>query len=124
VKALLAACAAMLLASVAYAAPFLYAEAYPSTATQPDAASFTVNGGAPIACQLEALSAGLRPKCDLASITAAGTYTLVLTVSRQPAIVNTSGGATNTQGSTASSAPFVYRLVTAPVAGPMPSVAP
>ena len=68
--------------------------------------------------------AGVRPKCDLAGITAPGTYTLVLTVSKTASITNTTGGATNTAGSVASSAPFSYRLVTAPVTGPILTVSP
>src|SRR5262245_47021647 len=62
------------------AGPFLVANAYPSTATQPTSAEFTINGGAAKPCTLEAVTAGKQPKCDLASITAAGDYTLVMTV--------------------------------------------
>jgi len=94
----------------AHAAPFLYADPYPATGTQPDAASFTINGGSPIACQLVSVTGGLQPKCDLASITTAGTYTLVMTVSKAPSITNTSTGATNDPGGSASSPPFAYVL--------------
>ena len=106
------------------AAPFLYADPYPSTGVQPDAASVTVNGGASAPCVLETVTAGVRPKCDLVGITAPGTYTLVLTVSKTASITNTTGGATNTAGSVASSAPFSYQLVTAPVTGPILTVSP
>lgn len=113
-----------LASSIASAAPFLYADPYPPTSVQPDSASFTVNGGTPVPCTIETVTGGVRPKCDLASITVAGSYTLVLTVAKAAAIVNGTGGATNTAGSSASSAPFVYRLVTAPVAGPTLTVSP
>lgn len=108
----------------AIAAPFLLADPYPATGVQPDAASLTVNGGAPITCQLVTVAAGLQPKCDLVSIVNPGTYTLVMTVSKSGGITNTTGGATNTTGSTASSSPFVYRLQTQAVAGPTLSVSP
>lgn len=116
--------ALLLAASPAMAAPFLIADPYPATSVQPDSASFTVNGGSPVACLLEAVTGGLRPKCDLASITTPGTYTLVLTVTKNAAITNGANTATNTAGSVASSTPFSYRLITAPVAGPVLSVAP
>ena len=116
--------ALVLASSQVSAAPFLYADPYPVTAVQPDAASLTINGNAPSPCVLETVTAGIRPKCDLAGITAPGTYTLVLTVSKAASIVNTTGGATNTTGSSASSVPFSYRLVTAPVTGPILTVSP
>lgn len=115
---------AALLAMPASAAPFLYADAYPATGVQPDAASFTINGGSPIACQLETVAAGVRPKCDLASITTPGTYTLVVTVTKAGGIANTSGGATVTQAGSASSAPFAYRLAGGSVPTPVLSVGP
>ena len=108
----------------AHAAPFLYADPYPSTATQPDSASLSVNGGAPISCLLEMVTGGKRPKCDLASITSPGTYTLVMTVSVAGGIVNGTNTATNTQAGSASSAPFSYTLKGGSVATPVLSVGP
>lgn len=115
---------AALVPAMVSAAPFLYADPYPPSATQPDAARFTVNGAAPIQCVLEAVTGGVRPKCDLASITAPGTYTLVMTVSRAAGIVNTTGGATNDPGGSAPSDPFTYVLRAGSVAKPVLSVAP
>lgn len=109
---------------VCSAAPFLYADPYPSTGIQPDAATVTINGGAAQPCQLVTVTNGLQPKCDLASISAAGTYTLVMTVTKAGGIVNTPGGATNTTGGTASSSPFTYRFQPGAVPGPVLSVAP
>lgn len=117
--------AALLLISTAtQAAPFLLADPYPASAPQPDSASFTVNGGAPVACQLVTVAGGVQPKCDLASITAPGTYTLVMTVSRAGGIVNGPNGATNTAAGSASSSPFAYRLLVGNVPTPVLSVAP
>jgi hypothetical protein len=114
----------LLAATPAMASPFLYADPYPSTSVQPDSASLTVNGGSPVACILETVTAGIRPKCDLSSITTPGTYTLVMTVTKSASITSGTNTATNTAGSSASSAPFSYRLITAPVAGPALRVAP
>ena len=108
----------------ASAAPFLYADPYAATGVQPDTASLTVNGGAPIQCQLMTVTAGLQPKCDLGSITTVGTYTLVMTVAKAASITNTTGGATNTGGGTASSAPFSYVLRSGNVSAPVLRVAP
>lgn len=106
--------------SLCAASPFLTADVYPATATQPDGASVTVNGGAPIACVVESVTGGVRPKCDLASITTSGTYTLVLTVTRSANCAPSAGGSTCTGAGSASSAPFAYvwraGSVTAPVA--------
>ena len=99
-----------LFAFAAQAAPFLYSEAYPATGAQPDAATVTINGGAPVTCTVQTVTAGKQPKCDLASITSPGTYTLVLTVTKAAGIVNTTGGATNDPGGSASSSPFAYVL--------------
>ena len=108
----------------ASAAPFLYADPYPATGVQPDTASLIVNGGAPIQCQLVTMTAGLQPKCDLGSITTVGTYTLVMTVAKAASITTTPGGATNTGGGTASSAPFTYVLRSGNVSAPVLRVAP
>ena len=111
-------------AGAANAAPFLYADPYPPTATQPDTARFTINGGAPISCTLETVTGGIRPKCDLASITTPGTYTLVMTVSKAATITNGTGTATNDPGGSASSDPFAYVLRAGSVSKPALSVAP
>lgn len=91
----------------ATAAPTLTADPYPTTVVQPDSASFTVNGGAPIACTLPVSAAGKTPTCDLASITVPGTYTLVMKVTKA-AGCNAEGNECWPEGS-ASSAPFVYK---------------
>lgn len=111
-------------AASAQAGPFLYADPYPPTSVQPDAASLTINGGTPISCTLVSVAGGLQPKCDLASITTDGTYTLIMTVSKAASIATSPGGATNTAGGSASSAPFSYRLLRAPVATPALRVGP
>jgi len=77
--------ALLLLAASAHAAPYLYAEPYPltnETAVQPSEAHMTINGGPAIACELIAVGSegAKQPKCDLASITAPGQYTLLMTV--------------------------------------------
>jgi len=109
----------------AQAAPFLIADPFgPDSATvmQPDAASISINGGPPIACTLAAVAApagGKRPVCDLASITASGTYPIVLTVSRAPSCANTGPNAGQcTAGGSASSAPFGYTARSGSVAAP------
>jgi hypothetical protein len=100
------------------AAPFLTPDPYPATGTQPDSASMTINGGSPVACSLATVTGGIQPKCDLASITSPGSYTLVLTVVKNASIVNGTNTATNTAGSQASSAPFVYVLNATAIASP------
>jgi hypothetical protein len=45
-------------------------------------------------------------------------------VTKSASITNNTNTATNTAGSSASSAPFSYQLITAPVAGPTLRVAP
>lgn len=119
---------ASLLASMfplcANAAPFLMANPYPSTVTQPDGASYTINGGTPVACTIETVAGGVQPKCDLAGITAAGTYTLVMTVTRSANIVNGTNTGTVTQAGSASSVPFSYVLRSGAVTGPTLTVAP
>lgn len=114
---------ALLLSVSAHAAPFLYADPY-STTNAPDSATFTVNGGTPQPCELITVQGGIRPKCDLGGITAAGTYTLVMTVSRAASIVNGTNTATNTAAGSASSANFTYVLRTEAVGGPTLRVAP
>lgn len=113
-----------LVAGSATAAPHLYADPYPATGVQPDAAEFTVNGGAPQPCELVSVAGGVQPKCDLAALTAPGTYTLVMTVTKAGGIINTPTGAVNTSGGSASSAPFRYELVIDGVGTPTLRVAP
>jgi hypothetical protein len=104
-----------LAASVAaFAAPSLLADPYPATAPQPDAVTFTVNGGAPQACVLTAVAGGLQPRCDLAGLTA-GTYTLVMTASRAAGCQ----GSTCWDAGSASSAPFSYTRAASAVAAPI-----
>lgn len=118
--------AALLAASApAFAAPTLTMDPYgPDTATvaQPDAAEITINGGAPIACQLVAVSSpagGKQPRCDLSGITSSGTYTLAVTVKRAASCGNTSATAGQcTFGGSASSAPFAYTARSGSVAAP------
>lgn len=97
----------LLLPLTVLAAPFLQGDAYPANGPQPDAVSFTVNGGAAVACQLVAVANGIQPKCDLASISTPGTYTLVMTVSAKGGV---SGGNQYTLPGSASSSPFSYVL--------------
>lgn len=115
-----------LLCSLSQAAPFLTADPAPLTAVQPDSASVTVNGGAAAACVVTPPSAtvGASARCDMSGITAAGTYTLVMTWCNKGGIVNTPGGAVNTAAGCASSTPFSYKLQTAAVPGPTLSVSP
>lgn len=94
--------------SLCAANPFLVADPYPATGTQPDGASVTVNGGSPLNCTIETVTGGVRPKCDLASITTPGTYTLVLTVTRSAGCTSTANGSTCTAAGSASASPFSY----------------
>lgn len=107
-------CALLLASLTAHAAPHLYADPYPSTGVQPDSVTMTVNGGAPIACTLETVPGGKQPRCDLAGITAAGTYTLVMTASRAAGC----SGSTCWAAGAASSAPFSYTRQASAVAAP------
>lgn len=109
----------------AQGAPFLLADAYPpdsATALQPDSASITINGGAPIACALLSVTTpanGKRPVCDLASVTSSGTYAVVLTVSRAPSCVNTGPNAGEcTPGGSAATGPFAYMRKSGTVGAP------
>lgn len=113
-RALLFACS-MAACSAAMAAPTLTADPYPTTVTQPDTASFTVNGGAPIACTLPVSAAGKTPTCDLASITVPGTYTLVMTVTKAAGC--NAAGECWPEGS-ASSAPFSYKWLASGASAP------
>ena len=87
-----------LTAGVVVAAPFLQSSPYPVTGVQPDSVSMRINGGAPIPCTLVVEADGaLTPKCDLASLTVAGTYTITMTVVKADIF--------------ATSNPFTYTLV-------------
>lgn len=105
----------------AIASPYLVSDPYAATGPQPDEASFTVNGGAPIPCVIESVTGGVRPKCDLSSINTAGTYTLVLTVK---ALGGVAGGNTYTAPGSASSAPFAYTFKSGNVTIPLPKLIP
>jgi hypothetical protein len=102
---------------------WLYADPYPATALQPDAAAVTVNGGAPIACTLEAIPAGLRPACDLSALPL-GVATLVLTVSVQAKCINSAGGAVCNAAGSASSGPFRYESKAGSATAPVLRAAP
>lgn len=124
-KRLIPAALAAMLASAAHAAPTLTADPYPSTGVQPDSASVTINGGAPVACTLVTNAQGGKvPTCDLASIASAGTYTLVLTVTKAASCTSGTNSADCTAGGSASSPPFSYRLVGGSVAAPVLRVVP
>lgn len=109
---LLAAC------GLAHAAPILLADPYPASGVQPDSATLSVNGGSTITCTLPTVTGGVQPTCDLVSITSPGTYTLVLTVTKNPITVTTADGATTTPGGSASSSPFVWRRLAGGVSAP------
>ncbi len=111
--------------SWAQAAPWsLRAAPYPSTGFQPTSATFTVNGGAPIACTVPIVSGGVQPTCPLASITAFGTYTLVMTATFASGCLNSPNQATCTSGGPASSDPFVFNYSSGLASKPILSVAP
>ncbi len=103
-----------LISGAALAAPTLIADPYPAAAVQPDSASFTVNGGAPIACTLPTVTGGLQPTCDLASLATPGTYTLVMTVTKAAGCA----GASCWPAGSASSSPFAYTRLAAGVTAP------
>lgn len=116
----------LVFSSLASANPFLSADPAPLTGTQPDSASVTINGGSPFTCVVTPATStvGATAKCEMAGITTAGTYTLVMTWCNKGGIVNTPGGAVNTTAGCASSAPFSYKLQTAVVPGPTLNVSP
>lgn len=98
--------------SFAVAAPTLTSDPYASGAGQPTTATLTVTGMAiaPITCTLKVnTDNSVQPICDLGSITAPGTYPLVLMVSNLATIYNSPDGtgATYTVGGSAST-PFSY----------------
>lgn len=110
-------------AGIAQAAPTLVATPY-AVADAPDAASFTINGGAPISCALPNTSVGVTPTCNLGTITAPGVYTLVMTVSRAAACTNTTNAASCGTAGTASSPPFAYTLRNGSVSAPALKIQP
>ena len=92
-----------------HAAPWsLIAAPYPNTGFQPNAATFTINGGAPITCTVPSVTTGIKPTCSLASITTFGTYNLVMTVTFPAGCLNVPNQATCTNGGSVSSDPFVF----------------
>ena len=101
----------------AMANPFIVAD--PVAVGTVDAASITINGGAPVACVLETVTGGIRPKCDVGNL-AFGTYTIVMTYSKAASCTSATDTATCTAAGSASAAPFVYVTragsVSAPVA--------
>lgn len=113
--------ALLLLSAAAHAAPTLRSDPYP---IGPAAATFTVNGGPPQACTLPTVPGGVQPTCDLASITAPGTYTIVLTVTQNLKCVNTLNAADCSGEGSASSAPFAYTWRGSVVPGPVLHVEP
>lgn len=110
-----------LASSAALAAPTLTANPY---AKAPAAITLTVDGGAPIACTLVQIAGGWQPTCDLASITAPGTYTLVMTATSNAECINTLNAADCSGAGSASSAPFAYTWRGSSVPAPVLSVAP
>jgi hypothetical protein len=110
-----------LLSATAFAAPTLTSDPY---AVAPAAATFTVNGGSPKACTLPAVTGGVQPTCDLASIATPGTYTIVLTVTTNAGCVNTLNAADCSGAGSASSAPFTYKWNGSVVPGPVLRVSP
>lgn len=109
----------LLACTAALAAPTLTANPYPPEAIQPAAVSFTVNGGAPKVCTLVPVAGGLQPTCDLASITAPGTYTLVMTATSNAGCVSAPSAATCNGAGSASSAPFAYTWLGNAIAPPV-----
>lgn len=110
-------------AGIAQAAPNLTSTPY-AAADAPDAASFTVNGGAPISCALPNTAAGVTPTCNLGSITTPGVYTLVMTVTRNAACTNTTNAGSCGTAGTASSPPFAYTLRNGSVSAPVLKLVP
>lgn len=108
----------LLACTAALSAPTLTANPYPPEAIQPAAVSFTVNGGAPKVCTLTQVTGGLQPTCDLASITAPGTYTLVMIATSNAGCVNAPSAATCQGTGSASSAPFAYTWLGNAIAPP------
>ena len=108
------------LAGAVHAAPTLTADAYPATGVQPDAASFTINGGAPIACTVSTVSAGVQPACNLASVGTPGAYVLVMTVTKAAGC----SGSTCWAAGSASSAPFNYNWLGGSVPTPVVRLVP
>ena len=103
---------AALICASASAAPTLVAAPYPVGPDQPEKASLSIDGGAPLPCILKLAALGtLQPMCDLVSITVPGVYKLVLSVSNLTVLTNEDGGGTYVVGGTAEAAPFSYTLL-------------
>jgi hypothetical protein len=100
------------------ARPNLEADVYVTGSV--DSIAFTVNGGTPIPCSLVPVTtpiAGVKPSCDLVSITTPGTYTLVMIATKAAGCV----GNTCYAGGVASSAPFQYTWNGSDVVKPVPN---
>jgi hypothetical protein len=114
-----------MVASSAYPAPTLNADALPATGPQPSTATITVNGGAGPVCSLpKAADGSVQLTCDLATLAVPGTYTIVATYTYVAGCVNSADAATCQNGGVASSAPFALTRVASPVAGPRLRVSP
>lgn len=113
------------LASTAQADPFAYFQVYPVVPGQTLVASLIVNGGPVIECAVPAVDGGVQPKCDLASLTFPGNYSLVGTVTIVPSCTNTPSGAECVAGGQATApTPFSLALRGARVATPVVRIAP
>ncbi len=109
----------------AQAAPWkLTAAPYPNAGFTPTSASFTINGGAAIACTVPAVTGGVQPTCSLASITAYGSYTLVMTATFASGCLNVPNQATCTSGGPVSSDPFQFVYSSGLASKPALSVGP
>jgi hypothetical protein len=79
--------------TVVQAAPFLTADAWPTTLTTiPDAVTYSVDGGAQVPCTLPTVVQGVQLLCDLQGIS--GNHKLVVTATKQPnctSVPNVSG---------------------------------
>lgn len=91
------------------AAPFLTADAWPTTTVGiPDSVSVSVSGGTPIACTLPTVTQGIVMLCDLKDV-GAGVHQLVVTATKAPtctSVPNVSG--TCTTWTPWVSSPFTY----------------
>jgi hypothetical protein len=89
--------------------PMLVSQIYPSTALAPTSASMT-GGPSAVTCTVPAVTGGTRVQCSLASITATGSYSLVVASSVPYGCAAVTGGATCNGAGSASSSPFPYSL--------------
>lgn len=84
------------------------AGAYAADGTQPDACACAAAGAPALTCSLASVGGGVEPRCSVAPITTAGTYSVTITVTRKEKITNTTGGGSFVPASEATSAPFAY----------------